>query len=75
MNRPNNNRVSLIVLGLVFLAILVIPEALIDRHPHFAVEKTPLFFPLLGFSAVVVLALLAKLLKAILGRKEGHYDD
>ena len=75
MSRPNNNRVSLIVLGLIFLGILVIPEALIERHPHFAMEKIPLFFPLLGFSAVVVLVLLARLLKAILGRKEGHYDD
>ena len=73
MPGPKNNSNSLILLGILFLVILAVPELLIHRHPHFGVEETPLFFPLLGFSAAVVLVLLAGLLRIILGRKGDYY--
>ncbi len=73
MPGPGNNRNSLIILGILFLVILAVPELLIHRHPHFGVEKVPLFFPLLGFSAAVILILLAGLLRIVLGRKGDYY--
>lgn len=61
-------------LGLVLLALLLLAEAGIHRHPHFAVEEVFGFFALLGVGAVVALALLARLLEKLLKRGEDLYD-
>ena len=75
MTGPKINKNSSILLGVLLLVILVGADLLVHRHPHFSVETIPLFFPLLGFLAVVILSLLAASLRRLLGRKRGYYDN
>ncbi len=60
--------------GAVLLGLLVWAEAVIHRHPHFRIEGTYGFYPLLGLSGVTLLVLAARILKALLKRGEDYYD-
>lgn len=47
---------------------------LVDLHPHFAIERLPVFHAVLGFVACGVLVAAAGIAGALLGREEGHHE-
>lgn len=56
-------------------ALLLLADAVYEKHPHFEVETWFGFYPLFGFVFSVGLVLGAKELRRILMRKEDYYDD
>lgn len=65
-------------LWLAFIAILaltVLAELAVERHPHFAIEEVFGFGAWYGFVACVVLVFFSKALGAILKRPDDYYDD
>lgn len=46
----------------------------VDMHPHFAFERLPAFFALLGFASCAAIVGLAVVLGRLLGREEGRHD-
>ncbi|HIJ59354.1 MAG TPA: hypothetical protein HPP56_01875 [Nitrospirae bacterium] len=58
------------------LVILVIVDLFIHKHPYFGFDGRPSFYGAFGFVAGVVLVLAARfILRPIVKRKEGYYDD
>ena len=55
--------------------ILVIADFIIHRHTTMAWEKLPAFYALYGFTACVVLVVVAKLMRKVIMRKENYYDE
>ncbi|MFP3982948.1 MAG: hypothetical protein ACLFV2_04575 [Desulfurivibrionaceae bacterium] len=61
---------------LVLLAILLGLDFIIHRHSFFDWEKWPGFYPVFGFVACAIHALIAKyVLRPLVKRKEDYYDD
>lgn len=59
-----------VVLGLVLVA-----DAVVVRHPHFAVEGVFAFYAWYGFLTCAIMVLSAKLAGRVLKRKDSYYDD
>jgi len=59
----------------IMLALLVIVDLFIPKHPYFAWEKYPSFYGTFGFVACVGLVLAAKhFLRILVMREEDYYD-
>ena len=56
-------------------ALLVIADFIIHRHMTMEWEKIPAFYAIYGFTACVLLVVVAKLMRKVLMRKENYYDD
>jgi hypothetical protein len=68
-------RWSLVALGLVLLAEVVLPHVFHGGHPHFGFEEWPAFGSLYGFASCVVIIVVSKGIgKAWLMRKEDKDD-
>lgn len=62
--------------GILFLALSAVLEFFVEKHGYFPWEDLPLFYALYGFSAFVVLIVVAKyLVRPLIGRSEDYYDD
>lgn len=72
--RPENIR-KLWILFVAILALTVLAELAVVRHPHFDVEEIFGFGAWYGFIACVVLVFFSKALGAILKRRDDYYDD
>ncbi len=58
------------------LMILVIIDLFVHKHPYFGFDGRPSFYGAFGFVACVILVLAARfILRPIVKRKEGHYND
>jgi hypothetical protein len=67
--------VTRIVSGLAALcALALLSDALYAKHPYFAVEGWPAFYPVYGFVGSVLLVLAAKQLRRLLRRDEDYYE-
>ena len=55
--------------------LLVIADFIIHRHMTMAWEKIPAFYAIYGFTACVVLVIVAKLMRKVVMRKENYYDE
>ena len=64
------NRAAWSEFGAFFLA-----DAVVARHPHFAVEGAFGFYAWYGFGTCVVMVVLAKAAGWVLKRKDTYYDD
>jgi hypothetical protein len=65
----------------VACALAVLPEIL-DKifgwhmmHPHYAIEKIPGFYGIVGFVAFVVIVRGGEVLRRLIKRDEGYYDQ
>jgi hypothetical protein len=69
------NVTRLFVIYYTSLAILLIVEFFIHKHPHFPWEAWPQFYAVFGFVACVALVLAAKyILRPLVKRPENYYD-
>lgn len=72
--RPQTIR--LIWIGsIAVLAVLVLLDLVVKKHPHFSVESTFGFGAWYGFLACVVLVFGSKALGKLLKRPDTYYDD
>lgn len=72
----NPKNVERLLAGLYAVCIiLVIADFIIHRHITMAWEKIPAFYAIYGFSACVVLVVVAKLMRKVVMRKEDYYDE
>jgi hypothetical protein len=60
---------------LVVLALTVLAEAVVQLHPHFAVESIFGFHAWFGFLACAAMIVVAKALALALKRPDSYYDD
>ena len=58
----------------VVCGLLVVADFLVHRHTMMPLEKLPAFYTVYGFVALVMVVLLAKLLRKLVGRGENYYD-
>jgi len=73
-DKPKN--VERLLKGFYALCILlVIADFIIHRHTTMLWEKIPAFYALYGFTACVVLVVVAKLMRKVVMRKENYYDE
>ena len=79
-NQPAN--IDKLIKGLyVACALAVLPEIL-DKifgwhmmHPNYAIEKIPGFYGIVGFVAFVVIVRGGEVLRRLIKRDEGYYDQ
>ncbi len=58
------------------LVVLVVIDLFVHKHPYFGFDGRHSFYGAYGFVACVLLVLVARfILRPIVKRKEGHYDD
>ena len=74
LDAPRNVRL-LWRLFLVVLALTVLVELAVPLHPHFRVEALFGFHALYGFLACLAMAVVAKVLGALLKRRDNYYED
>ena len=55
--------------------ILIIADFIIHRHTTMEWEKIPAFYAIYGFSACVLLVVVAKMMRKVVMRKENYYDE
>jgi len=73
LDEPRN--VTRIVYGLAALcALALLADAFYAKHPYFAVEGWPAFYPGYGFVGSLLLVLTAKQLRRLLRRDEDYYE-
>ena len=59
----------------ILLALLIVADLFIPKHPDFSWEAFPSFYATYGFVACVGLVLFAKyVLRTLVKRGENHYD-
>ena len=61
--------------SLTVLAILVVLDFVIEKHPHTEAEKLPAFASWYGFFGCVILVFGSKAIGVFLKRKDTYYDD
>ncbi len=60
----------------IFLVLLIIADLFIPKHPDFSWETFPSFYSAYGFVAYTGIVLVSNyILRKIVKRKEGYYDD
>jgi len=64
--------VMLAVLGLLAVLNFIIP----NHHPHFILDKYPLFWPIFGFGVgVIMVFFVKKIVQPLIKRPEDYYGD
>lgn len=63
----------LIYVLVAICATLVVVDFIYEKHGYLAIEDAPLFYALLGFFASLVLMVVARVLRLIVGRREDYY--
>lgn len=71
---PKNVRIFLICFYAA-LAILLVIDFFIHKHPKFPWEGYPNFFAAFGFVSCVLLVYIAKLLRPLVKRGERYYEE
>lgn len=66
--------IALVIASLIAAALGFIPAFQKD-HPHFAVEKFPVFFAIWGFASFTFIVLAGQHLRKIVMRDEKYYDE
>jgi hypothetical protein len=74
LTRPRTIR-RLWVGFVIALALTVLGEYLVDRHPHFTLDRLPGFYAIYGLLACAGLILVAKLIALPLKRVDTYYED
>jgi hypothetical protein len=74
LTRPRTIR-QLWIGFVVTLAGTVALESLVDRHPHFTLDRLPAFNAVYGFLACAGLILVAKLIALPLKRPDTYYGN
>lgn len=59
----------------VICALLVLADLVISRYTYLPVEEIPAFYAFYGFSALVGVVLLAKILRQFVARREDYYQQ
>lgn len=72
--RPETIRIVRIV-SAVALALVVLAELVVERHPYFEVDGPFGFYAWFGFGACVAMVLVARLIGRILKRADDYYRD
>lgn len=72
-DKPRNVQLVLRIFY-VCCAILLLADLVLHRHVQTALEGIPMFYPVYGFVACVVLVLIAKQMRKVLMRDEDYYD-
>jgi uncharacterized PurR-regulated membrane protein YhhQ (DUF165 family) len=62
------------VIFFISLAILLIVDLFIHKHPEFPWAGIPEFYALFGFVSCILLIFIAKILRMIIKRDERYYD-
>lgn len=62
------------VLLLAVCGLLVLLDFVVDRHPHFPIEKIPGFFAICGFFAFLGVVFGGALLGKLVRRSDDYYD-
>lgn len=68
------------IIGLALLGLLIVVDLFVHHHAHFehdgvTIDTMPLFYPLYGLGACVLLVLFSKTLAIALKRKDTYYAD
>ena len=76
----DNPKFIRVFLGVLFIACILSAFAGFvpswqNPHPHFSVERVPVFFALWGFGAFIFIVLVGQHLRKLVGRKEEYYDE
>ncbi|HDH06311.1 MAG TPA: hypothetical protein ENH01_11525 [Nitrospirae bacterium] len=73
-DKPRN--VKKFLLGFyILLALLIVADFFIPEHANFPWEEYPAFYAAFGFTAFVVMIIVAKyILRPLIKRKEDYYD-
>jgi hypothetical protein len=72
----NPANIKLVVRGLVFSCIFLVGlDFIVHRHTMHPLEEIYAFYAIYGFSACVLLVLLAKEMRKLLMRDEQYYGD
>ncbi|MGH2378265.1 MAG: hypothetical protein ACRDGT_07285 [Candidatus Limnocylindria bacterium] len=72
--RPGTIRV-LRFAAAVALALVILAELLVERHPYFDADSPFGFYAWFGFGACVAMVLLARLVGRLLKRADDYYGD
>lgn len=56
-------------------ALLALADFIVHRHAYSDLEATPLFFAVLGFAALIVIAGASRLLQKLITRPADYYDQ
>ncbi|MDZ7699150.1 MAG: hypothetical protein U5R49_20195 [Deltaproteobacteria bacterium] len=73
-DKPRNVK-RLLAAFYVSLALLLVVEFFVHKHPYFEWEAWPEFYAVYGFVACVVLVVAAKyILRPLVKRREDYYD-
>jgi hypothetical protein len=74
LDQPAN--VDKLIKGLYALcALTVLAEFVVHMHPHFEAEKMPAFYGVFGFVAFVAIVRGGQLLRKLIMRDKGYYDE
>lgn len=57
------------------LALVVLAELVVERHPYFEVDRLFGFYAWFGLGACVAMVLVARLIGRILKRRDDYYGD
>lgn len=60
---------------MAILALTVLAELLVEKHPHFDAERFFGIYALYGFLACAALILIAKAIGVVLKRPDSHYHE
>jgi hypothetical protein len=72
-DKPENIKKLWIILY-VICGLLVVPDFVLHRHPHFGFDGFFGFYAILGFVSCAILILFSKLVGLVLKVKENYYD-
>lgn len=73
LDQPKNINLILKVFY-VLCGLLFVLDFVIHRHTYLGWEKIPGFYAIFGFTACVLLVILAKAMRKVVMRKEDYYD-
>ena len=73
LDKPRNVKKLLIILYVV-CALLLLTEVFYHKHAIISLEESFGFYGIYGFVACVILVLIAKEMRRLLGREEDYYE-
>ena len=73
LDKPRNVKTLLIILYVV-CALLLLTDVFYHKHAIISLEESFGFYGIYGFVACVILVLIAKEMRRLLGREEDYYE-